>query len=156
MRSLGARLTASAVLLTMAAVAQAPTTFQPVGNMSQLMIDIVYPTSDSIFYVDRDPPKNEHEWNLLRAQALMLAESGNLLMMPGRARDQENWIKYSKTMIDLATTAFKAAQARNLDAIHALNDPLNDVCVNCHLQYRPGYHRRPLPAQNGPPNTPAK
>jgi cytochrome c556 len=145
MQSLGVRLAAAASLLVMAATAQAPT-FQPVGNMRQLMIDIIYPTSDALFYVDRDPPKNEHEWSLLRAQALMLAESGNLIMMQGRARDQENWIKYSKTMIDLGTTAFKAAQAKNLDGIRALNDPLNDVCVNCHLQYRPGYHKRPAPA----------
>jgi hypothetical protein len=35
---------------------------------------------------DRDPPKNQHERSLLRAQALMLAESGNLIMMAGRAR----------------------------------------------------------------------
>jgi hypothetical protein len=143
MRSLGVRLIAGASLLAMAAIAQAPAPFQPVGNMSQLMIDIIYPTSDALFYVDRDPPKNQHEWSLLRGQALMLAESGNLLMMEGRARDQENWIKYSKTMIDIGTTAFKAAQAKDLDGIRALNDPLNDVCVNCHLQYRPGYHKRP-------------
>lgn len=145
MRSLGVRLIMTAGLLAMAALAQAPTTFQPVGNMSQLMIDLIYPSSDALFYVDRDPPKNQHEWDALRAQALLLAESGNLLMMPGRARDQENWIKYSKIMIDIGKTAFKAAQAKDLDGIRALNDPLNDVCVNCHLQYRPGYHKRPAP-----------
>ena len=145
MQSLGVRLIMAAVVLAMAATAQAPTTFQPVENMSQLMIDIIYPTSDALFYVDRDPPKNEHEWSLLRGQALILAESGNLIMMAGRARDQENWIKYSKIMIDLGKTAFKAAQAKDLDGIRALNDPLNDVCVNCHLQYRPGYHKRPAP-----------
>jgi hypothetical protein len=145
MQSLGVRLIMAAVVLEMAVLAQAPTTFQPVGNMSQLMIDIIYPTSDALFYVDRDPPKNEHEWSLLRGQALILAESGNLIMMAGRARDQENWIKYSKIMIDLGKTAFKAAQAKDLDGIRALNDPLNDVCVNCHLQYRPGYHKRPAP-----------
>lgn len=140
---------AAAGLLALSATAQAPTNFQLVGNMSQLMIDIVYPTSDALFYVDRDPPKNQHDWNALRGQALMLAESGNLLMMEGRARDQNDWMKYSKQMIDLGSRAFKAAQAKDLDAIHALNDPLNDVCVNCHLQYRPGYHRRP-------PSPPAK
>ncbi len=135
------------LLIAGASLAQAPTTFHAVGNMSQLMIDIIYPTSDALFYVDRDPPKNEHEWNVLRAQALMLAESGNLLMMESRARDQENWIKYSKALIDLGATAFKAAQAKDLDGIRALNDPLNDACVSCHLQYRPGYHRRPPAAK---------
>src|SRR5271163_4579580 len=119
MRSLGMCLMAGAGLLAMAAMAQAPTSFQPVGNMSQLMIDIIYPTSDAIFYVDREPPKNEHEWGLLRAQALMLAESGNLLMMEGRARDQKNWITYSKMLIDIGGTAYKAAQNKDLDGIRA-------------------------------------
>ncbi len=150
MRSLGWCLIAGVGLLATAAIAQAPTSFQLVGNMSQLMIDLIYPSSDALFYVDRDPPKNQHEWDSLRAQALLLAESGNLLMMPGRARDQENWIKYSKIMIDIGKTAFKAAQAKDLDGIRALNDPLNDVCVNCHLQYRPGYHKRPPPSQSSP------
>ncbi|HTW67513.1 MAG TPA: hypothetical protein VME17_23000 [Bryobacteraceae bacterium] len=141
MRSLGVRLMAGASLLAFAAVAQAPPRFQLVGNMSQLMIDIIYPTSDALFYVDRDPPKDQHDWNVLRGQALMLAESGNLLVMPGRARDQENWIKYSKQLTELGQTAFRAAQNKDLAGIQALNDPLNDVCVNCHYQYRPGYHR---------------
>lgn len=142
MRSLGISLLASAGWLAFAAWAQAPTTFQPVGNMSQLMIDMIYPASDAIFYVDRDPPKNQRDWNVLREQALTLAESGNLLMMQGRARDQENWIKDSKIMIDIGAMAYKATQAKDLDGIRALNDPLSDACVNCHLQYRPGYHKR--------------
>lgn len=140
MRNLFMRLIAVGSALAFAAVAQAPT-FHLVGNMSQLMVDIIYPTSDAIFYVDRDPPKDQREWNVLQGQALMLAESGNLLVMPGRARDQENWIKYSKEMTDLGQRAFRSAQNKDLDGIRALNDPLNDVCVNCHYQYRPGYHR---------------
>jgi hypothetical protein len=134
-------------LLAGVVVAQTPTqappvTFQPVGTMRQLMIDIIYPTSDAIFYVDREPPKNEKEWGDLRGQALMLAESGNLLMMDGRARDQKNWILESKMLIDIGGKAYKAAQAKDIAAIQALNDSLNAACVVCHYQYRPGYHRR--------------
>lgn len=142
MRSVSVSLVGGAILLAMAATAQEATTFQPVGNMSQLMIDIIYPTSDAIFYVDREPPKNQHEWDVLRGQALMLAESGNLLMMEGRARDQKNWMTESKMLVDLGAKAFKAAQAKDLDGLRALNDPLNAACVTCHYQYRPGYHRR--------------
>jgi hypothetical protein len=122
-----------------AALAQAPSPLQPVGNMSQLMINMIYPTSDAIFYVDRAEPKTELEWNTLQNQALMLAESGNLLMMPGRARDQENWIKYSKMMLDAGSAAFKAARAKNLDGVRAVNDQLYESCVACHQQYRPNY-----------------
>jgi hypothetical protein len=129
-----------------AAMAQAPaqtqTTFQPVGTMRQLMIDVIYPTSDAIFYVDRDTPKTAQDWTTLRTQALTLAESGNLLMMDGRARDQKNWILESKMLIDIGAKAYKAAQAKDVDGIRALNDSLNAACVVCHYQYRPGYHRR--------------
>jgi hypothetical protein len=152
MRATGLFLTVGLFLMAGAALAQAPTpapptTFQPVGTMKQLMIDIIYPTSDAIFYVDREPPKNQRDWDVLRGQALMLAESGNLLMMEGRARDQKNWILESKMLIDIGGRAYKAAQAKDLDGIRALNDSLNAACVVCHYQYRPGYHRRPAPAQ---------
>jgi len=130
------------LLIAGTAMAQAPIPFQPVGNMKQLMIDIIYPTSDAIFYVDRDPPKTQHDWDILRTQALTMAESGNLLMMEGRARDQKNWIMESKMLIDIGGKAYKAAQAKDIDGIRALNDSLNAACVVCHYQYRPGYHRR--------------
>ena len=137
------------LLLAVAAVAQTdtapalpPSTFQPAGTMKQLMIDVIYPVSDAIFYVDREPPKNQSDWNVLKTDALTLAESGNLLMMPGRARDQKNWIMESKMLIDIGGKAYKAAQAKDIDGIRALNDSLNAACVVCHYQYRPGYHRR--------------
>ena len=114
--------------------------------MSQLMVDIIYPTSDAVFYIDAQPPKTEKEWNDLRNQALMLAESGNLLMMEGRARDQDNWMKDAKMLVDAGAAAFKAAQAKDLDALVALNAPLIAACVTCHEQYRPGYGKRKLGA----------
>lgn len=126
-------------LLAGAAIAQAPSNFQPVGNMSQLMIDIIYPASDALFYIERDPPKNEHDWNVIRGNALMVAESGNLLLMPGRARDQDRWVKDAKLMIDAGSAAFKAAQKKDMQAILALGDQLTASCITCHKDYRPNY-----------------
>lgn len=129
--------------LACAALAQEPTpTYQPVGSMSQLMINILYPSSDAIFYVERNEPKTQSDWNALQNQALILAESGNLLMMPGRARDQGDWIKDAKLVVDVGNAAFKAARAKDLPAIVALNDQLNTACVTCHEQYRADYRRR--------------
>jgi len=130
------------ILLAAAASAQAPS-YQQVGTVSQLMIDIIYPSSDALFYIERSPPKTETEWNAIRAQALMLAESGNLLMMAGRARDQRDWIRDSKMLIDVGAAGYKAAVAKDMTAILALNDQLNAACVTCHQQYRPNYHKRP-------------
>jgi hypothetical protein len=124
------------------ALAQSPAPFQPVGNMSQLMVDVIYPTSDAIFYVERTPPKNEQDWSVLRTNALTLAESGNLLMMGSRARDQGDWIKDAKMLVDAGNAAYKAARAKDLNAVVAVNDQLYAACVTCHQQYRPNYRTR--------------
>jgi hypothetical protein len=110
--------------------------------MGELMIQIIYPTSDALFYIERDPPKNDVQWNAIKTQALMLAESGNLLMMPTRARDQGDWIKESKVMVDLAAAAYRAALEKDMAGILALNDKLADSCIVCHMQYRSNYPRR--------------
>lgn len=120
-------------------MAQAPSAFQPVGSMSQVMIDIIYPTSDALFYIERNPPKSDKDWKLIRAAALTLAESGNLLLIDGRARDQDRWVKDAKLMIDAGTAAFRAAQKKDMQAILDLNDQLTASCTTCHLHYRPNY-----------------
>ena len=122
------------------ATAQAPS-FQPVGSISQLMIYVFYPASDALFYIERTPPKTDVEWNAIRNQALTLAEAGNLLMMPNRVREGD-WNKDAKMIVDVGTKAFKAAMAKDMDGIVALNQELNDACVVCHVQYRPGYGKR--------------
>lgn len=121
--------------------AQAPAA-KAVGTMSELMIDVIYPTSNAVFYLFREPPKNQVEWDNFKTQALTLAESANLLMMPSRARDQEKWMADAKLLWDVGNKAYRAAQAKNLDAVNALNDELNTACVTCHMDYRQAYGRR--------------
>ncbi len=129
-----------ALTLLLIAVLQQPT-FQPVGTVSQLMINIIYPTSNDLFYIERNPPTTDAEWGAIERSALTLAESGNLLMMPGRARDQGDWIKDSKMVVDAGTAAFKAARAKDMNAILALNEQLVASCTTCHRQYRQNYGR---------------
>jgi cytochrome c556 len=146
-----------------AATAQAPV---PVGSMSDLMVKMIYPTSDAIFYITTREPKTEAEWGELQAKALTLAESANLLMMPGRARDQDRWMADAKLMLDAGRAAYRAARAKDLGALEALSDQLYESCTSCHQHYRPNYGRRPTPgagataqpatpAQSAPPAPPA-
>ena len=116
--------------------------YRIVGTMSQLMVDIILPTSDDLFYISRNPPSNDREWAAIERSALTLAESGNLLMMSGRARDKGKWIADAQLLVDGGNLAFKAAKAKDLDAILALNDQLVTACVTCHQDYRPNYRRR--------------
>jgi hypothetical protein len=130
-----------------------------VGSMSDLMVKMIYPTSDAIFYITTRQPQTEVEWGELQAKALTLAESANLLMMPGRARDQDRWMQDAKLMLDAGRTAFRAARAKDIAALEAVSDQLYESCTSCHQHYRPNYGRRPPPASSttaaSPPALPA-
>ena len=141
MRIIGLFSLVMVLILTGPTLAQAPSV-EPVGTMSQLMVDIILPTSDDIFYIGRTPPSNNAEWGAIQRSALMLAESGNLLMVGSRAREQGNWIKDAKLLVDVGAAAYKAARAKDMDAILALNEQLYTACVTCHQDYRPNYGRR--------------
>jgi hypothetical protein len=115
---------------------------KPVVTVSELMVQVVYPYSDAVFYITTRTPDNDAAWLELQAKTLALAESANLLMMPGRARDQDRWMKDAKLLLDVGTTAYRAAKRRDVEALTALNDELYASCVTCHQDYRPTYRRR--------------
>lgn len=130
-----------------AALAQTASTRPPtrnIGTMSDLMVKIIYPASDALFYIESRTPKTDSEWTALEGQALMVAESANLLMMPGRARDQKQWMADAKLMLDVGAEAVAAAKEKNVEAIAALSDRLMESCTTCHKNYRPNYGRKPV------------
>ena len=112
---------------------------QPIGTMSELMVHLIYPTSDAVFYILTRTPTTTAEWGVLEGQTLMLAESANLLMMPSRARGREQWIRDAQLLLDVGEAALKAAQDRDVEALSELNDPLYRSCVTCHQHFRSGY-----------------
>src|SRR5437773_3066133 len=132
---------AAAMIAFQPAPAGPPT--RPVGSMSDLMIRMIYPTSDAVFYISTRTPATEAEWGELQAKTLAVAESANLLMMPGRARDQGRWMEDAKLMLDAGRAAYRAARAKDLAALDALNDQLLTSCTSCHQHYRANYGRRP-------------
>jgi hypothetical protein len=128
------------------APAPTPTAVEPalarrVGTMSELMVDFIYPASDAVFYISSRTPTTSEEWMTLQGQTLMLAEAANLLMMPGRARDQERWMTDAALMLEAGEAAYRAAKNRDVPALEALSDQLYESCVTCHRDYRPSYGR---------------
>ena len=150
MKTLALVFLAGATVLAQAAAPASPKQLAParpptrnIGSMSDLMVKIIYPASDALFYIESRTPKTDAEWTVLEGQALMVAESANLLMMPGRARDQTQWMADAKLMLEAGAAAVKAAKAKNVEGIVALSDQLMESCTSCHKNYRPGYGRKP-------------
>jgi hypothetical protein len=123
------------------AFAQGQDAFQPVGTMSQVMVSMVYPgANDILLSVARGGPQTDKEWQALQRSAVLLGESGNVLMMRGHALDQGDWMKQAKSLVDAGATASKAIQAKNAPGLTAVADQINAACVNCHRQYRKNVH----------------
>lgn len=132
MRTIGVMI----LLLATAAMAQAPT-YQPVGTTLQIMKAMVIPSSDVIFNIPSQAPKDDKEWAAVQNSALILAESGNLLMMAGRSKDNGEWMKDSKVLVDAGAAAFKAANAKDVNKLTDVGDDILNSCETCHKKYKP-------------------
>jgi hypothetical protein len=132
------------ILIATSSFGQAPSgSFPSNATTKQLMLDMIYPASnDLLLLIYRGGPKDESEWAAARRNSMTLAESGNLLMLPGRMRDPEDWAKHVKMLVDAGTSAYKAAEEKNPQALVAVAGLLDASCTGCHKEYRPNVFPR--------------
>lgn len=120
--------------------------YKPVATTLELMESLIahaaeeYWTSVRIV-MDADGvteyvPETDEEWEEVWAAGLSLAESGNLLMMPPRAVDDE-WIRISGELVDVGVEAAAAALSRDYEQVLAAGERVYNVCVECHARYVP-------------------
>ena len=119
--------------------------YRPMVDVKNLMIAMIDPAADvlwdavgtiiTIEGVDEWYPETDEEWAEVRNAAIVLMESGNLLMMGDRARDQETWMHLSLAMIDAGEAALEAAEARDPEQIFAIGEKIYFSCDRCHGLY---------------------
>ena len=79
-------------------------------------------------------PTTEAGWDLVRNNAALVAESGNLLMMPERSMGPE-WVAYAQAMIGAGRGVMAAAEVRDAEALFDAGGDLYQTCRACHTQY---------------------
>ena len=119
--------------------------FNTAVNVKDLMAWIVDPSVDVIWdsvgtiYTEAGTkevaPRTGEQWDAVRNSAAIVAESGNLLMMDGRARDRGPWMSFARALTDAANGARKAAEAKNTGALFTAGEDLYNVCGSCHQRY---------------------
>ncbi len=115
-----------------------------IGSMSDLMVRLIYPTSDAVFYIETRTPTTDAEWGQLEAKILSFGEAANLLLMPDRIREPEaEWISDAILLLEVGRAALRATRNRDVEALAGLNDQLYRSCTSCHSHFRQGYGRRP-------------
>ena len=83
-------------------------------------------------------------WQEVENSALALAETANLLMIPGRLCEngkpvpvqEETYRKAAEGLAAAGRAAYKAAQSKSMDAIVEVSDTVATCCSNCHEPYR--------------------
>jgi len=122
--------------------------FKPTGDALHLMEWVLEPAADHIWDSAgeiitaegvRDlRPTTEEGWLAVQHSAAVVAESGNLLLMPGIARDSGDWQEISLAIVDAGLRAKAAAEAQDADALFEAGGHLYRVCVSCHAIYIQG------------------
>lgn len=85
----------------------------------------------------RDRPADAEAWTFARGQALLIAETGNLLMLrPPKNEGQDAWLERCAELREAATSLARSAAARDFDKSQRGLIAVAGVCNRCHLTFR--------------------
>jgi len=128
-----------------AAASPAGPELAPVASVRQIMRGIVVPAARMVFAsvgsivtaqgIEERAPKTDEEWDEVATNAASLVESGNLMLMSGRAIDREGWEKECRALIDASKLVLDAASARNSQGVFDASGAIYDSCNGCHQTY---------------------
>jgi hypothetical protein len=110
---------------------------QSEATSRQVMLGLTIPAADVIWGVGSKAPENDVEWERVTANAVMLAESGLLLMSAPRDVNQPEWTQHATDLVRHARAAAEAARNHDVDAVLAAGDEIYTNCDACHNKYMP-------------------
>jgi hypothetical protein len=147
-------------------VAQAPPVSaaqQAHASLNQLMRGALYPAANVVFSAQADNPGDVKPipgrdpsmatdpltstfggWLAVENAALTLAESANLLSIPGRSCSNglpvpikdPAWAAFVQDLRDASMKAYRAAQAKDQDRMIENSETLSEACAGCHRKWR--------------------
>ena len=124
----------------------------------QIMNAIVMPNAQIVYNavgtvstaagINETAPRSDKEWDSVANSAAAIVESGNLLLMSGRAVDNGVWATMTRSSWTGADS-LNAAMARKSDDVFTAGGDLNMTCdsvmsgINANWQLRAGTQARP-------------
>jgi hypothetical protein len=155
-------LVAVAVFAGISTAQSPPRAVVPASNLNQLMRGLFFVHANVVFSAQRKNPAEIKwtsepsastdpltgvfgNWEAVENSALVLIDSADLLMTPGRKCSngmdvpvgKADWAGFVNELREGGKAAYKAAQSKNMDNIIEASDVLNTSCSDCHNKYRP-------------------
>ena len=133
------------------------------ANLNQLMRGALYHAANVVFSAQADNPGDVKPvpgldpsmatdpltstfggWLAVENAALALAESANLLLIPGRScsngvpapTKDPAWAMFVQDLRDASMQAYKAAQAKDQGKMIENSETLSAACAGCHRKWR--------------------
>jgi mono/diheme cytochrome c family protein len=132
------------------------------SNLAQYMRAVTFPNANIIFNTQVKNPADDkgkppvpfdyvqwgqvayHGWQAVDNAAMALEETSALFLLPGRKCqngrpvpiNKPDYQRYTRELMDFAKEIQRVALTRNVEAVAALSEKLNDTCANCHKVYR--------------------
>ena len=99
-------------------------------------------------------PDDPQAWTFARGQALLLAETGNLLMLrPPRSQGQDAWFEHATDLRGRATQLAQALAKRDYLESRAAFVQVANSCNRCHQTFRIDVEIEPFAQAPPPPKT---
>jgi hypothetical protein len=133
------------------------------ADLNQLMRGVLYPAANVVFFAQSENPADVKPvpgqdpsmatdpltstfggWQATENAALALAESANLLLIPGRLCsngapvpvNDPAWSAFVRGLRDAGMKAYAAAQAKDQEKMIALSETVSASCAGCHRKWR--------------------
>jgi len=109
----------------------------PIAETKLLMEGLNQPNFQGLEKILKNAEIDADSWTFARGQALLIAETGNLLMMrPPRNSGQDAWMKSAGELRDAARGLAQTLATRNRERSRSALTNLAATCNSCHQTFQ--------------------
>jgi hypothetical protein len=110
---------------------------EPIAETKLIMQGLASANFKGLERILGEAPKDDRAWTFARGQALLIAETGNLLMIrPPRNQGESSWFERAADLRSKATQLAKTLTLKDFNASRAEFVNLANSCNRCHQAFR--------------------
>jgi len=110
-------------------------------DMHEFMEYVFQPTYKRLKVQMATEQKENSNWKAIKSDALILSESGNLLLMRNPETDEATWRKLSADVRDLGEKLYRSAKSKDEDATQTHYKAMLIKCNACHKSFADGKYQ---------------
>lgn len=109
---------------------------EPVAETRLLMEGLNQSNFRGLERLLKERPADAETWAFARGQALLIAETGNLLLLRPPRRGQDAWMDRAAELREAATAVARSCGSRDYERSRAALAQLAQTCNRCHQTFR--------------------